>query len=76
MASQPPYRTRGKSLDELMDDFDREVPKGEGKGPEVTTIAFQYRVAKAQERWSRVSALIAGSGVLVAVAAVLVAALR
>jgi hypothetical protein len=76
MADDGPYRTLGKSLDQLMDELDRGVPEGAGKGPDLIGLAFQYRVAKAQERWARISALIAASGVAVAVGAVIVAALK
>ena len=65
---------RGKSLDDLIDDYDRGIPQGHGKGADDIAIAFQYRVAKAQERWARVSTVIAAASVLVAIAAVIVAA--
>jgi hypothetical protein len=44
------YRAKDRSLDELMDDFDRGLPQGEGRGSDPTLVGFQYRVAKAQQR--------------------------
>ena len=70
------YRTRGKSLDELMDELDRGIRESAGKDSNLIALAFQYRVAKAQERWARISVVIAGVSTIVAIAAVLVAAIE
>lgn len=68
--------THGKSLDELKDAYDRGLPAGTENLAEATSIGFQYRVAKTQERWARISAMIAGAGVVIALAAVVVAAVK
>ena len=69
-----PYRVKGKSLDQLIDDYDRGIAAGEGKPAEETlSVGLQYRVAKAQIFWTRVSAGIAGASVIVAITALIVA---
>ena len=69
------YVIKGKSLDELIEDYDRGLASGYGKDADATLgVALQYRVAKAQVFWARVSTGIAVSSLGVAIAAVIVAA--
>jgi hypothetical protein len=72
-----------RSLDKVYDDYVKEVASGTEHNESATTIAFQYKVAKlqegvaaAQKRWARISTLIAGVSVAVAIAAVIVAAVN
>jgi hypothetical protein len=65
-----------QALDDLMEAYGREVASGTEHSPEATSIGFQYEVAKAQVRWASISAMISASGVIVAIAAVVVAALN
>lgn len=71
------YVVKDKSLDELIDDYDRGVAYGSGKdAEEALRLGIQYRVAKAQQFWTWVSAAIAASSLAVAIAAVIVAATK
>ena len=71
------YRVKGKSLDELIDDYDRGMAASHGKPAEETlSVGLQYRVAKAQVFWARVSGAIAAVSLVVAIAAVVVAAVK
>ena len=72
-----------RSLDDVYDAYAKELASGTQHLEAATAIAFQYKVAKlqqgvaaAQERWARISTLIAGASVAVAIAAVIVAAIR
>lgn len=65
-----------RSIDELYAAYLRELPSGTENHAEPITVGFQYQVAKAQARAARVSAWIAVAAVGVAIASVLVAALR
>ena len=65
-----------RSLDDIYDAYRKELASGTENLEAATSIAFQYRVAKAQEKWARISAWIAGVAVVVAIAAVIVAAIN
>jgi hypothetical protein len=70
------FRATDKSLDDVMDSADRGVLTDEGKD------AIRYRIVKAQETWTPVSAwigaasVIAAVGVMAGIAAVIVAAIE
>lgn len=68
--------TDDRSLDEIYTAYRQELPSGTENLVTATSVAFQYRVAKAQEKWARISTWIAGVSVAVAIAAVIVAAIK
>ena len=76
MGATEPTPLKNTSLDKLIDALERDVLSGEGRDPTLVGIAIQYQVAKTQRRWTWVSAGIAVASVLVAIAAVIVAAIK
>ena len=64
------------SLDELYNAYLKELASGTENQEGPISVGFQFRVAKAQEKWARISAMIAGASVAVAIAALIVAAIR
>jgi hypothetical protein len=64
------------SLDELYNAYLKELASGTENQEGPISVGFQFRVAKAQEKWARISAMIAGASVAVAIAALIVAAIK
>jgi hypothetical protein len=67
---------KDKTLDELIDAADRGLLEGEGREAQLLTLGFQYRVAKAQERWTWITISVSVTSVVVAIAAVVIAAIK
>jgi hypothetical protein len=74
MADNAIPESKDRTLDQRYAAYLRELPSGNENLEAATNIGFQYRVAKAQERWAAVSACASVASVLVAIAAVVVAA--
>ena len=72
------YTARGKSLDELLVDYEQHEFDGDYKGAttEYFHAALMVAVAKAQQRWARLVGIAASASAAAAIAAVIVAALR
>jgi hypothetical protein len=66
--------SKDRTLDQRYAAYLTELPPGAENLEAATNVGFQYRVAKAQERWAAVSAIASVASVLVAIAAVVVAA--
>lgn len=77
MSAEERYVITGKSLDELIADYERGIvsiyPE---RAAAAMSVGLQYRVAKTQQLWTWVSAGVAAASVIVAIAAVLVAAIK
>jgi hypothetical protein len=72
------YTARGKTVDELLDDFESGLLASEFKGSTVDYLraAIAAKAAASQRYWARIAACAACLSVVVALTAVLVAVLR
>ena len=72
------YSAKGKSIEQLLDDYEKRLLDADygGSTTDYLQAAISARAAQAASHWAKVAALAACSGIVIAVAAVIVAALR